>query len=133
MTIRDKIEALKKVQGYREEISEILEKIIQRTYDYHCEYVNKFTVCDKSINVDYWYTCHGEHGCENIDIPIKWLDEEFDYKSAYEEELRKAELARIREEENEKRRLENLRKARAKLRKEREYKKYLELKKKYES
>ena len=90
MTIRDKIEALKKVQGYREEISELIEKIIQRTYNYHCKYIDKFTVGDKSINVDYRYTCYGEYACENIDIPIKWLDEGFDYKSAYEKELRKA-------------------------------------------
>lgn len=133
MTIRGKIEALKKVQGYREEISELLEKIIQRTYDYHCEYIDTFTVGDKSIDVDYWYTCRGEHGRENIDIPIKWLDEGFDYKSAYEEELRKAELARKCEEEKEKKRREEERRKREELKKTREYQKYLELKKKYES
>ena len=56
-------------------------------------------VADNSIDVDYWYTCRGEYGGDNAVIPIEWLDEGFDFKAAYEEELRKAELARIREQD----------------------------------
>lgn len=132
MKNREKIAELKKVQGYREEISDLLEEIIQRTYDYNIDSINNFTIADNSIDVDYWYTCRGEHGGDNAVIPIEWLDEGFDFKAAYEEELRKAELVRIREQEKEKKRLEEERKKREELKKTREYQKYLELKKKYE-
>ena len=133
MTNREKTEALKKVQGYREEISDILEVIIQRTYDYHCDGIRNFNIDTSRIFVDYEWTCRGEHGVDELSIPIEWLDEGFDYKAAYEEELRRAELARIREQEKEKKRLEEQRKARSKLMKKREYERYLKLKEKYET
>ena len=132
MKNREKIAELKKVQGYREEISDILEEIIQRTYDYHCDGIRNFNIDTSRIFVDYEWTCRGEHGVDELSIPIEWIDEGFDYKAAYDEELRKAELARIREQEKEKKRLEEERKKREELKKTREYQKYLELKKKYE-
>ena len=132
MTNREKIAALKGVQDFREQISEILEKIIQRTYDYHCDGIRNFNIDTSRIFVDYEWTCRGEHGVDEASIPIEWLDEGFDYKAAYDEELRRAELARKREEEKEKKRRGEERRKREELKKTREYQKYLELKEKYE-
>lgn len=132
MTNREKVSALKKVQTCHKEISNLLVQIVQDTYDYHCQCIQDFSIGDDSIYVYYGYTCRGEHGSDEVFIPIEWLDEGFDYKVAYKEKCRQAELARIREDKNRKKRLESLRKAEAKLKKEREYKKYLALKKKYE-
>lgn len=133
MTNREKIVALKKVQGYNEEISNLLVKIIEDTFDYHCERIFNFNIGDDRIYVFYEYHCRGEYGRDEVSVPIEWLNEGFDYKAAYKEMLRQAELARIREEKKEKKRLEKLRKAKAKQIEELEYKKYLALKKKYES
>lgn len=132
MTNKEKIRALKKVQAHHKEISNLLVQIIQDTYDYHCKSLLDFNIGDDNIYVYYKYICRGEYGHDEVFIPIEWLDEGFDYKAAYKEKCRQAELARIREEKKEKKRLESLRKARAKLEKELEYKKYLALKKKYE-
>lgn len=132
MTNKEKIHALKKVQAYYKEISNLLVQIIQDTYDYHCQCIQDFSIGNDSIYVYYEYTCRGDYGRDDVFIPIEWLDEGFDYKAAYKEKCRQAELARIREEKKEKKRLESLRKAKAKLEKEQEYKKYLALKKKYE-
>lgn len=53
MTNRDKIEAIRKVQDIRSEISELLERIIEATSDYHCDCVDDFTIGNKNINVNY--------------------------------------------------------------------------------
>lgn len=132
MTIKEKIEAVQKVQDYEVEITELLEKIIKDTYDYHCDGINNFTIQDNNIYVNYCWTCRGDYGHDDVYIPIEWLDEGFDYKAAYKEKLRLAELARKREEEKERRRIEKERKKQAKLKEKKEYEKYLELKKKYE-
>ena len=132
MTNREKIVALKKVQNFRAEISNILVQIIEDTYDYHCEDIIDFRMGGDSIYVYYGYTCRGEHGRDDVFIPIEWLDEGFDYKTAYKEMLRQAECTRLRAEENERKRRENQRKAKAKLKKEQEYNQYLALKKKFE-
>lgn len=132
MTNREKIHALKKVQAYYKEISNLLVQIIQDTYDYHCQCIKDFSIGDNNIYVYYEYTCRGDYGCDEAFVPIEWLDKGFDYKAAYKEKCRQVELARIREEKKEKKRLESLRKAKAKLIEEQEYKKYLALKKKYE-
>lgn len=132
MTNREKIVALKKVQSCHEEISNLLVQIIEDTFDYHCDRIFNFNIGDDSIFVFYEYVCRGEYGRDEVSIPIEWLDEGFDYKEAYTEMRRQEALARIREEENEKKRLEKIRKDKAKQREEREYKKYLALKKKYE-
>ena len=133
MTNREKIAALKNVQSCYEEISNLLMEIIKDTFDYHCDMIFNFHIGDDTVFVYYEYCCRGEYGREEVHIPIEWLDEGFDYKEAYTEMRRQEALARIREEENEKKRLEKLRKDKAKQREEREYKKYLALKKKYES
>ena len=133
MTNREKIVVLKKVQSCHNEISNLLEQIIEDTFDYHCDRILNFNIGDDSIFVYYDYVCRGEYGRDEVIVPIEWLNEGFDYKEAYKEMRRQEELSRIRKAENEKKRLEKLRKALAKQREEQEYKKYLALKKKYES
>jgi hypothetical protein len=133
VTNREKIVELKKVQSCHEEISNLLVEIIENTFDYHCDRIFNFNIGNDSISVCYEYCCRGEYGRDELHIPIAWLDEGFDYKKAYIEMRRQEDLARIRKIEEEKKRLKELRKAKAKQREEQEYKKYLALKKKYES
>lgn len=125
MTNREKIEAVRGVQDFMSEISELLGEIIENTFDYYCRGVDKFTVGDSSIDVKYWWRCRGEDGYVDVSIPIEWLDEGFDYVGAYNKNLeakRKEEMERAAAEEK-----------KEKERKEREeYKLYLELMKKYE-
>ena len=124
MTVREKISAIKNVQEYRDEIKEILRRISHDTYDWTIDDVYSFYVRDSDIDVDYYYTCRGEHGGENAIIPIAWLDEGFDYGEAYREMLREAERkekeAEARRKQKEKKKTE-----------EREYKTYLRLKEKF--
>ena len=66
-------------------------------------------------------------------IPIEQLSEGFDYKAAYADELRKAEMCRKREEEAEKKRKEAAKKAAAVEKEKKEYELYLKLKVKYDN
>ena len=125
MTIREKIKAVRKVQGCRVEIANRLKEIIEDTYDYHCRGIKDFMIGDDSIFVEYNWTCHGETEVDDVTIPIEWLDKGFDYRKAYEENMRKA-------EEEARKRIEAEQKKGADRKAKEEYKKYLELKKKYE-
>ena len=133
MTIKEKIEAIKAVQDYTFEIEGKLERIIKETFDYHCDSIDSFTVGDDELEVRYWYSCRGEHGNGGASVPIEWLDDGFDYVSAYEEMKRKSEEKRKKEEKREKIRKEVERKASEARREKREYETYLKLKRKYES
>lgn len=135
MTIREKLSEIKSVQGYKDEIKEILEKIIYDTYDCHIDDVQDFRVGDTDIEVDYRYTCRGEHGGEGVDIPIEWLDEGFDYREAHRKMLREAERRERRAEAQRKYRAKKTKEKRKQLKKkteEREYKTYLRLKEKFD-
>ena len=125
MTIREKIDAVRKVQGYRDDIAIRLKEVIEDTYDYHCKRIDYFAIGDDSIFVEYSWTCRGETDEDEVAIPIEWLDEGFDYRRAYEEKMRKA-------EEEARKRKEAEQKKEAKRKAKEEYKKYLELKRKYE-
>jgi hypothetical protein len=133
MNNKEKIAELKKAQGYYEEISNLLKEIIENTFDYHCDRIFNFNIGDDSVFVFYEYCCRGEYGREEVPIPIEWLNEGFDYKEAYKEMRRQENLAMMRKKKEEEKRLQKLREAKAKQREEWEYKKYLALKKKYES
>ena len=125
MTMLEKLAAIQKVQGYTVDIKAKLKEVIKNTYDYHCTDIEDFTVGCKAIDVTYRYVCRGYGDVDYVDIPVKWLDEGFDYKAAYEEEKRKS------EEQRKLAALEEQKKAEAK--KERDEKKlYLKLKAKYE-
>ena len=126
MTVQEKLDTIKNVQCYEAEISSKLKEIIKNTYDYHCYFVEDFIVGDKSIDVTYSYTCRGYGDTDYATIPREWLDDGFDYKAAFKEECRIAEENRKKAEQEDAERAE-------KKRKEEEYKKYLELKEKYEN
>lgn len=130
--MRDKIEAVKNVQPYRDEIISKLEEIIKNTYDYHLDSVNSFTIADGIITADYSYTCRGEHDMDSAGVPVEWLDEGFDYESAYREEVCRAEERRREAELEQKRKEAAAKKATAEQRAKKEYETYLRLKNKYE-
>ena len=132
MNMLEKIEAVRKVQDYEVEIENKLEEIIKETYDSKCYSIDEWSIEDGHIATCYWYSCRGESDRDNVNIPIEWLAEGFDYKTAYEEMKRKAEERRKQEEAEEKRLEEQRKKAAeaAKARKEQEL--YFKLKAKYE-
>ena len=125
MTMLEKIEAVKKVQGWRAEVEDKLKEVIKSTYDYHCTGIVDFTVKDKHIAIMYEYVCRGYSDVDYIYIPIEWLAEGFDYKAAFEEKQRKDEEQRKLAE------LEDQKRAEAAAAKK-EKALYLKLKAKYE-
>ena len=125
MTIREKVEAVRNVQNYQVEIEEHLKRIIHDTCEDHIRGIDNFVIEDNSISVCYRWTCRGETSYDMTVIPIEWLDDGFDYKSAYQEKVRLA-------QEKEKKEAEAERKREEKRKAEKEYRQYLELKKKYE-
>lgn len=89
MKMRDKIAAVKAVQGYETEIKQKLKEIIEQTSDFQCRCVTDFMVGDTHIEATYESVCRGEYYYEDMNIPIEWLDEGFNYKAAYEKQKRK--------------------------------------------
>lgn len=125
MTNREMIMVIKNSESSLEHIKEVAEKIVANTYDRRIEYVNYVYVKEYDIVVSYHYTYGSRwHKCE-IELPIEWFDEEFDYVKAYKNILRK-------EAANRKRKAGNRKKAKE-LKEKKEYKTYLKLKKKYEN
>ena len=83
MKMRDKIAAIKVVQPYESEVKRKLEKIIEEIYDDHIRCVTYFIVGDTHIMAEYESCYRGEYDYNDVNIPIEWLDEGFDYKTAY--------------------------------------------------
>ena len=132
MTMLEKVEAFKRVQDYAVDIKGRLEEIVKSTYDFRCDVVNDFNVRGKFIEVDYGTHCRGESWSEWVKIPVEWLAEGFDFRAAYEDELRRAARRRKREEAAEKRRREAAKRAAAVEKERKEHELYLKLKEKYE-
>lgn len=125
--LQEKIAKLSEFLDLDTELKEELEPIIKDTYNYHCDGVEGYEFKDdgKTIGCHYSYRCRGEYEPDYCDIPIRWLEEGYDYKSDFEEMLRKSEEERKRREEEEKKK-EHERKEKT------EYETYLKLKRKYE-
>ena len=89
MTMQDKIEAIKQVQDYEDDIKDKLEIVIRHTYDPDCNEVIGFTVDDGTVNARYICRFYDDlvFSCEKI--PAEWLSEDFDYEAAYREMKRK--------------------------------------------
>lgn len=83
MTTLEKIEAVRQVQEYNDDVRDMLELVIRRTYDPDCVEIVQFTVDGATLDVRYMYNCYGELGRNTVKIPIAWLDEDFDYVAAY--------------------------------------------------
>lgn len=88
MTILEKIEAVKAVQKYREDVCEKLTDVIQNTYNRFCTKVFDFDVRDRNLIAYYDCECRGFCSSDYQSIPLTWLAEGFDYQAAYEEQER---------------------------------------------
>jgi hypothetical protein len=133
MTNREMIMLLKDATPAFKHIREVAEKIISKTYTYSIDGVNYIAVTETGVFVGYDYSCGGEWDRTEIEIPIEWFDEEFDYVKAYEEILRKEEANRKRAEKARLKRVAKKKKRAKVLKEKKEYKTYLKLKDKYES
>ena len=90
MTMLEKIEELRKVQGFQDELIDRLEIIIRGTSDPDCQTVCGTEIIGDEIIAKYLQNWCGEIEYDSERIPIKWLEEGFDYKAAYEKQKRKA-------------------------------------------
>jgi len=126
--LKEKLAKLREFLDLDAELKEELEPIIKDTYDYHCDGVEGYDFSEdgKNIECHYFYTCRGESDTDWCAIPIKWLEDGYDYKADYEEMRRKSEEERKRREEEEKKKAQE-RKEKA------EYETYLKLKEKFET
>ena len=132
MTNREMLMVIKNATPSLKHIEEVAEKIISNTCDNHIEGVNYIVVTETDVLVGYDYTCRGEWDRDEIEIPIEWFDEGFDYVKEYEKILRKAEANRKRAEKARLKRAAKKKKQAKELKEKKEYDTYLKLKKKYE-
>ena len=124
--LNEKIAKLNEFLVLDAELKAELEPIIKDTYDYLCDGIEGYDFSDdgKTIECHYSYRCRGESDTDWCKIPVKWLEDGYDYKADFEEMRRKFEEERKRKEEEE-RKKEQERKEKA------EYETYLKLKEKY--
>ena len=88
MTMLEKIEELRKVQGFQDELIDRLEIIIRGTSDPDCQTVCGIEIIGDEILAKYLQNWCGEIEYDSERIPIKWLEEGFDYKAAHERKRR---------------------------------------------
>jgi hypothetical protein len=126
MTNREMLSAIKNVEPLIEHIESVVFDIIKDTFDYHIHQVEDIEVEGEYVIVWYESLCRGFYGQDEVKIPIKWFDEGFDFKSAYQDFLHKEEERQIKEQEEEE-------KKQKELQEKKEYDTYLKLKEKYEN
>ena len=131
MTNREMLMKIKDATPSLKHIEEVAEKIISKTYDSRIEGVNYIVVTETDVLVGYDYICRGEWNRDEIEIPIEWFDEGFDYVKAYEKILRKVEANRKRAEKARLKYAAKKKKQAKELKEKKDYKTYLKLKKKY--
>ena len=125
--LHEKVARLSEFLAIDAELKTELKIIIKDTYDYQCKGIEGYYISkdEKTIECYYSYHCRGETGTDWCDIPVRWLEDGYDYMADYKEMKRKSEEERKRREEEEKKKKHE--------RKEKdEYETYLKLKKKYE-
>jgi len=124
--LHEKLAKLREFLDLDTELKEELEPIIKDTYDYQCDGIEDYWFSDdgKTIECRYSYRCCGESDTDWCNIPVRWLEDGYDYKAEFEEMRRKSEEERKRREEEEKKKAQD-RKEKA------EYETYLKLKEKY--
>lgn len=88
MMMLEKIEELRKVQDFQDELIDHLEIIIRGTSDPDCQTVCGIEIIGDEILAKYLWNYCGEDGYDSERIPIKWLEEGFDYKAAYQKQKR---------------------------------------------
>lgn len=94
--LQEKITKLNEFLVLDEEIKEELKTIIKDTYDYFCNGIvdYEFSNDGKTIECNYSYRCLCESDTDYCTIPVRWLEDDYDYKTDYEEMKRKAEEKR---------------------------------------
>ena len=129
MTMREKIEELRRVRPIYDSVAEFAKKIIEDIYHYCSVYIIDITVVNNKIDISYKY---GYYGHDYFSIPIEWFDEGFDYKAAYRE-MKKKEAEEVEKKLKAERKRKAAAKRRAAVKKaNKEFETYLKLKKKYE-
>lgn len=125
--LHEKMAKLAEFLALDSEFKAELEYIVKDTYDYHCDGVEGYNFSEdgKTIECHYSYRSYGESDTDWCDIPVRWLEDGYDYMADFEEMRRKSEDERKRREEEERKKVQE-RKERA------EYETYLKLKEKYE-
>jgi hypothetical protein len=124
--LQEKLAKLSEFLDLDAELKEELESIVKDTYDYFCSGIEGYDISEdgKTIECHYSYRCRGESDTDWCSIPVKWLEDGYDYRTEFKEMKRKSEEERKRKEEEEKKR-EQQREEKA------EYETYLRLKEKY--
>ena len=124
--LQEKLAKLNEFLVLDAELKAELEPIIEDTYDYFCDGIEGYDISEdgKTIECHYSYRCRGGTDTDWCSIPVKWLEDGYDYKADYEEMKKKAEEERKRREEEEKKR-EQKRKDKE------EYETYLKLRDKF--
>ncbi len=125
--LKEKLAKLSEFLDLDTELKEELKPIIKDTYDECCWGIEDYWFSDdkKTIECYYSYRCRGESDTDYCNIPVRWLEDGYDYKAEFEKMRRKSEEERKRREEEEKKKVQE-RKEKA------EYETYLKLKEKYE-
>lgn len=124
---------LKRVEPMFDKLSDVAHEIVESTFDSKCSSIDDLIVEDKTVEVQYEYSCRGEYGHESVFVPIEWFDEGFDYEAAYWEMKRKEAEAEQKKLEAEMKRKAAAKKAAAARKAEKEHELYLKLKQKYEA
>ena len=133
MKNREMLMELKKVEPMFDKLSDLAHEIVERTFDSQCYSIDDLVVGDKTVEVQYEYSCHGGYGHDSVNVPIEWFDEGFDYEAAYWEMKQKEAEEEQKKLEAEKKRKAAAKKAAAARKAEKEHELYLKLKQKYET
>ena len=124
--LQEKIAKLNEFHVLDAELRKELYPIVKDTYDCQCKGIEGyyFSANGENIECHYSYRCRGESDTDWCIIPIKWLEDGYDYKADFEEmKKRNEEELKRKEEEEKKKEQERQEKA--------EYETYLKLKEKY--
>ena len=113
LTIIQKVEAIKEVEQYRDDLKSRLSEIISDLFSLRAR-VDDFRFVGNEIDCDFIYYARGAAE-DSFNIPIEWLKEGFDYMEAYKKLL----------EEDSKKLKQEVEQA--------EYNQYLKLKSKFEN
>lgn len=80
-----KVSAITKTISKYKELEDKVFKIIADTYDCNIDSITGISVDGDNLDVNWDWHCRGYTDCDSKMIPVKWLEDGFDYKAAYEE------------------------------------------------
>lgn len=88
---------IKKTVSKYKELEDKVFKIIAETYDSNIEYVTGINVDGDNLDVNWDWHCRGYIDCDSKMIPIKWLEDGFDYKAAHAEDTAKSRKRKMKQ------------------------------------